>query len=111
MTEPTQNAVDAAAPPNSPAPRRLGRRAKIAIALGGLFVAWTAFGFLIAPGIVRGVIVEQASAALKREVAVAKVRVNPLALSLTVDGFQVRHRDGAHFLGWDSLYVRLAPLR
>jgi hypothetical protein len=84
---------------------------KVAIAIGGLFVAWTAFGFLIAPGIVRGVIVEQASAALKREVTVARVRVNPLALSLTVDGFQVKHRDGTPFLGWDSLYVRLAPLR
>jgi hypothetical protein len=57
------------------------------------------------------VLVKEASEALHHDVAVAKVRVNPLALSLTVEGLAVRHRDGAPFVGWDSLYVRLAPLR
>src|SRR5512138_3751373 len=115
MAEPTQD--DGAPPaatsttPPPPPPRRLSRRVRVAIVVGALFVAWTAFGFLIAPGILRGVIVEQASVALKREATVAKVRVNPLALSLTIDGFRVKHRDGTPFLGWDSLYVRLAPLR
>jgi hypothetical protein len=89
--------------------RRLLLRA--AVALGGLVVAWSAFGFLIAPGLVRSAIVKHGSAALKREVRVARVRVNPLALSLTVEGFAAPHRDGSPFLAWESLYVRLAPLR
>lgn len=63
----------------SPVPLLRRRRVRIAAALGGLLVAWSAFGFLVAPSIVRSVLVKQASAALKREVAVGKVRVNPLA--------------------------------
>jgi len=88
--------------------RRLLRLAAFA---GGLLVAYTILGFLAAPAILRSVLVKQASGALHREVTVAKVRVNPLALSVTVEGLSVRHRDGAPFVGWDSLYVRLAPLR
>jgi hypothetical protein len=88
--------------------RRLPRLAAFGV---GLLVAYTALGFLAAPAILRSVLVKQASAALHREVTVAKVRVNPLALSVTVEGLSVRHRDGAPFVGWDSLYVRVAPLR
>ena len=94
--------------PAPPSRRRLVRAAAVA---GGLLVAYTAFGFLAAPAIVRRVLLREASAALHRDVSVAKVRVNPLALSVTVEGLAVRHRDGAPFLGWESLYVRLAPLR
>lgn len=85
--------------------------ARAAITVGVLLAAYTAFGFLAAPALLRGALVEQGSKALRREVAIEKVRVNPLALSVTVDGLAVRHRDGAPFLGWSSLYVRLAPLR
>jgi hypothetical protein len=74
-------------------------------------VVYTALGFLAAPPLLRSLLVKEASAALHRDVAIAKVRVNPLALSVTIDGLAVAHRDGAPFLGWDSLYLRLAPLR
>lgn len=96
--------------PASPAPPR-SRRLRIAAVVGGLFALYTAFGFLAAPPILRRVLVKQASAALHRDVAVAKVRVNPLALSVAVDGLAVAHHDGAPFVAWESLYVRLAPWR
>jgi len=92
----------------SPRKRRLLRAAAVA---GGLLVAYAAFGFLAAPSIVRRALVKQASGALHRDVGVAKVRVNPFVLSVTIDGLEVKHRDGAPFGGWESLYVRLAPLR
>jgi hypothetical protein len=94
--------------PTPPKRRRLLRGAAIA---GALLVAYTAFGFFAAPAILRRVLVKNASAALHREVALAAVKVNPLALSVTVEGLTVKHRDGAPFVGWESLYVRLAPLR
>lgn len=95
-------------PPVAPRKRRLLRAAVI---VGALFVAYTAFGFLAAPPLARNLLVKQASAALHRDVEIAKVRVNPLALSVTIEGLAVRHRDGAPFIGWESLYVRAAPLR
>jgi uncharacterized protein involved in outer membrane biogenesis len=94
--------------PMSPRRRRAIRIAAVA---AGLLVAYSAFGFLVAPSILRRVLVKEASAALRREVTVAKLRVNPLALSVTIEGLSVRHRDGTPFVGWDSLYVRLAPVR
>ncbi|HSN14625.1 MAG TPA: DUF748 domain-containing protein, partial [Anaeromyxobacteraceae bacterium] len=102
-----------AAPSSAPAPVRGRRRllVRAAAIVGGIFVAWTAFGFLVAPTLLRNALVKQASAALKRDASVAKVRVNPLVLSVTIEGFSVRHRSGAPFLGWDSLYVRLSPWR
>jgi hypothetical protein len=98
-----------------PEPRRLTvrqrRAVRAGVVVGALLVAYSAFGFLVAPRILRNLIVEKASAALHRDVSVAKVRVNPLALSVTVEGLAVKHRDGHPFVGWQSLYVRVAPLR
>lgn len=88
--------------------RRWPRRAAIAAAL---VAAYAALGFLVAPRALHRVLVERASSALKRDVAIAKVRVNPFALSVTVEGLAVKHRTGAPFVTWDSLYVRVAPLR
>jgi uncharacterized protein involved in outer membrane biogenesis len=90
---------------------RQRRAVRAAAAAGVLLVAYSAFGFLVAPRLLRNLLVEKASAALHREVSVAKVRVNPLALSVTVEGLAVTHRDGLPFVGWQSLYVRVAPLR
>ncbi len=95
----------------APIPLRKRRAIRIAAWGGGLLALYCALGFLAAPPILRGVIEKQASAALHREVAIAKVRVNPLALSVTIEGLAVKHQDGAPFLEWESLYVRLAPLR
>ncbi len=92
----------------TPARRRLLRNALV---VAGLFAAYVVLGAVVAPPIVRSVLVDKASAALHRDVAISKVRINPLALSVTIEGLSVRHRDGAPFLGWDSLYVRLAPHR
>src|SRR6185369_10857451 len=56
-------------------------------------------------------IVKRAAVALHRDVAIAKVRVNPLALSVAIEGLQVKGRAGEPFVGWDALYIRVAPLR
>lgn len=95
-------------PPTSPRKRKLLRAAALA---GAVLAAYSAFGFLAAPALLRRVLVSRGAAALHREVSVARIRVNPLALSVTLAGLEVKHPDGAPFVSWESLYVRLAPLR
>jgi hypothetical protein len=79
------------------------RRIRVAAALVMLY---TVTGFFILPPILKAQLEQRLSAALGRRVTVGKVRVNPYALSLTLENFAVREPDGtAVFLGWRRLYV------
>ena len=76
-----------------------------------MLVAFTVFGFFIAPPIIKSQLEKRASAALGRAVTVGKVRVNPYAVSLTLENLDVQLKDGTgSFLGWDRLYVNAEPL-
>jgi uncharacterized protein involved in outer membrane biogenesis len=88
--------------------RKHGRRALIAAA--ALFAVYTVFGFLVAPPIVRAQLEKRASAVLSRPVTVEKVRINPLAFSVSVDGLRVAARDGGDLASWTSACVNFDPL-
>ncbi len=76
-----------------------------------VMAAFTLFGFFVAPSIIKAQLEKRASALLGRAVTVQKVRVNPYAVSVTLEGLEVRRQDGTgSFLGWDRLYVNLDPL-
>ncbi|WP_306599592.1 DUF748 domain-containing protein [Geothrix sp. 21YS21S-2] len=83
----------------------LGRRWVQALAL--LVVLYAAAGFLLAPALIRAQLPKRLAPMLHREVTVARVRVNPFALSVTLEGFLVKDKDGSALLGWDRLYVNL----
>jgi hypothetical protein len=69
-------------------------------------------GFFILPPIVRVQAEKRLSAELGRTVSIGKVRINPFMLSLTLQDFEIRERDGrGSFLGWSRLYVRFDALR
>ncbi len=86
----------------SPRTRKYGVRFLIAL------VAIGVLGFLVLPPIVKAVLVNQLSAALHRPVAIESLRMNPYALSLTVEGFAVKERAGEEtFLGFDRLYLNV----
>jgi hypothetical protein len=70
-----------------------------------LYLGYTLFGFLILPGILRGQIVAGIHKNLKREAKLARVRVNPVFLSLTLEGFQLDDPDGTPFVAFDRLFV------
>ncbi|MEJ1972571.1 MAG: DUF748 domain-containing protein [Lacunisphaera sp.] len=78
---------------------------------GIALVLFTVFGFFIAPPIIKAQLEQRASAALGRTVTVGKVRVNPYAVSVTLEQLDVRLKEGnGSFLGWDRLYVNFDPL-
>ncbi len=81
-------------------PRRLAIGAAISTALFGLL------GFFIAPPIAQSVAQKQLGALLGRRVAIGRVRINPFALSLAVEDFQIFEADQTTpFVGFRRLYV------
>ena len=84
-------------------PTKLKRRLLVAAALLALFLLT---GFFLLPPVIRSQLEKQLSATLGRQVSVERVRLNPCVLSLTIENFTVRERDGTTpFLSWRRLYV------
>ncbi len=72
-----------------------------------LLLLYAALGFLVLPPLIRGQLPPRVGRLLGREVSLGRVRTNPFALSVTLDGFQILDRDGEACLAWDRLYVNL----
>ncbi|MGB8368369.1 MAG: DUF748 domain-containing protein [Limisphaerales bacterium] len=81
------------------------RRRKLLFWVVGLLLFYTVAGFLILPPIIRAVAVKQLSQQLDREVSIAKVKLNPFALSTTIRGLLIKDKDGEPFVSWDEVYV------
>ena len=75
--------------------------------LGALITlaALVLFGFFGLPPIVRAQAVKQLTKTLHREVSIGRVRINPLVLSVAVEGLAIKDRDGGPFVGWKRLFV------
>ena len=81
-----------------------------AILIGALFVTYTLAGFLLAPTLVRSAIMNGARQGLTRVPTIERVRVNPLALSLSLKGIALRDSSGDTLAACRSFYVRFNPL-
>ncbi|HMF42201.1 MAG TPA: DUF748 domain-containing protein [Polyangia bacterium] len=78
----------------------------MAIAAASGFVLFTVVGFLVAPPIARHVAQKQLGELLGRKVTIGRLRINPLALSVTVGDFRIYEPDQTTpFLGFSRLYV------
>jgi Domain of Unknown Function (DUF748) len=96
--ESTIPTMKSAAPPS-----RFRRNLWIVAVLLSLF---TIIGFVVLPPILETQLEKRLSAELGRTVTVGKVRFNPYALSLTLENFDIRMKEGKEsFLGWSRLYV------
>ena len=74
-------------------------------------VLFTLVGFFVLPPIIKDQAEKRLTAELGRTVTIGKVRVNPYALSLTLENFDIREKDGrSSFLGWNRLYVNFDAL-
>lgn len=86
--------------------KRKRRNRRIAGVVVGLSILYLVVGFFVLPGVVKSQVQQRLALMLGREVAVAKVCVNPITFSVTMEGLSVKERDGeAEFAGWDRLYV------
>jgi hypothetical protein len=69
---------------------------------------FTISGFVAAPLVLRPVAEHQLGRRLGRKVTIERVRMNPFAVSATVEGFRIMEADGATpFLSFRRLYVNL----
>jgi hypothetical protein len=84
---------------------RWGRR--LIAAAVALLALYAILGFLVLPALVKAKLPPRVAQALGREVTLRKVRTNPFALSITLEGFQILDKDREPFLAWDRLYVNL----
>ncbi|MDF3058081.1 MAG: hypothetical protein K0R17_2296 [Rariglobus sp.] len=82
--------------------RRLRRRRLLALGAVAGFLLFCFFGL---PPIIKAQAIKHLSAELHREVAIEKIRLNPLTLSITIEGLAIKDRDGGPFTGWRRLYV------
>jgi hypothetical protein len=74
------------------------------------FVLWyTLFGFFVAPRIIKAVVLWQVPKQIGRQVALQKIKLNPFAISIAIDGLSIAERNGQPFAGWDEVYVNLDP--
>ena len=81
------------------------RTRRLLIVALALVAAWAAAGFLLAPALLRHPIESKAAALLGRDVAIRRLRLNPLTLSATIEDLAITERGGAPLLRWDRLFV------
>jgi len=93
--------------PDAPKIKRFPRRVKALFWLGGALAVYTVVGFLVAPAVIKAQLLKRLPVLLGRPVAVAGVKVNPYALSLTIRGLAVNEKNGGAFAGFDEFYARL----
>ena len=87
------------------------RRRVLLASAAGVVALYALLGFVVAPWVLKGQLVKQVGALTGRPVTVERVRVNPFALSLTVEGFLVKDLDGSRLASFDRLHVNAALLR
>jgi uncharacterized protein involved in outer membrane biogenesis len=86
----------------------MGRLKKFILGIAVFFSVYTITGFLILPLIIKSVAIKKLSAALNRPVVIQKIKLNPYALSLTINGLIVKEREEPRdFVSFNSLYVNL----
>lgn len=87
------------------------RRGWFVVAVAVL-LAYAGVGFILFPWILHHQLERRLAAALHRDVSIQRVRANPFVLSITIDGFLVKDRDGSPFISWERLFVkgRVLPL-
>jgi uncharacterized protein involved in outer membrane biogenesis len=102
----TEEAASDGPLPPAPRPKRRRWPGRLAFACVGAFASFVFLGFLVVPPVARSVAEKQLAQLLGRRVSIARVRFNPLALSVTVEGFQIFEPDArTPFVGFSRLYV------
>lgn len=90
-------------------PRFAGRPRTFAAVITALAAAYVLAGFFLAPALLRRQVIGRTEKLLHLRPTVRAVRVNPLALSVTLRGVEIPGRDGSPLLGFEELHVNFSP--
>lgn len=80
-------------------------KTKALVILAGFYLLYVLLGFFVAPGLVRDNARDALAELTGREVVISEVKINPLALSATVNGFAINDEQTQVLLGFNQLYV------
>lgn len=69
------------------------------------FLLYTLFGFLVVPRLVHNNVIALLQDDLGRETSIEKIKFNPFALSMRVEGFTMQDTDGVKLASFDEFYV------
>ena len=84
------------------------RSKRIGIWILGLLMFFSLLGYFAAPPLIKSILLKQLALELHREVSIAKVEINPYALSARISGLSVRSGEGKEVLGFDELFVNVS---
>ena len=89
----------------------MGRIGKIVVGLVTAVVVISIAGFYVLPPLMKPWAIEKLAGVLKRDVAVARIRLNPFRLSCTVEGVAIREPAQTNpFVSFEALYVNVGGL-
>ena len=85
------------------------RSQKIFFWMAVAILFYTLFGFLAAPAIVKTVLEKKLPETLNRQVAIEKIRINPYALTASIEGLRVADKEGeGDFVSFHRFFIDLA---
>jgi hypothetical protein len=83
----------------------LSRRAKLAVVLAFLLLAYALAGFYLVPRIARGQIEGLVAEKLQRKITLGEIRFNPFTLAAEINDLTLTEADGAPLVGFRRLHV------
>ncbi len=87
--------------------RRILRPRVVIGILLGLVALYTIIGFLLIPYLLTGYVVPTVADQIKHPVVLREAAFNPFALSLRLNGLEVREQNGKPMLGFEELFINL----
>lgn len=87
----------------------MSRRKKIALSAVGVVAALLLFAAFVLPSIVRSRMVTAIEAETGRKAGIEKISINPLTLTVTVNGLSIAAKDGGAFISFGRLRTSLSP--
>lgn len=85
--------------------QQASRRQRIAVMLAGAWLIYALLGYFLLSPWLRGTLQDTVSEMTGRQVELEKVVFNPLALSLSVQGFALKDTDGGTLFGFEEFYA------
>lgn len=85
--------------------QQASRRQRIAVILAAIWLLYALIGYFLLSPWLRGTLQGTVSEVTGRQVELERVVFNPLALSLSVQGFALKDNDGGTLFGFDEFYA------